>query len=240
MNRVAVTSLEPATTAALRARGHTYFEVGATRVARPSGYHHQSREIVIGAGRARFIQCADAIMTWQVQVRAGIAVATSDDSVVEGTVARLGIGIGPLRIHSPARVVYVLDEPRHAGFAYGTLPGHPEVGEEVFEVEHRPDDSVVSGVAAFSRPGSPLTTAAGPLGPLRESSQSGTCEGCVAAAVLTPPRGVRCRPRGHPSAPRHGRERRSTAPAADARSSSSRSAVWAIRLCRGRSRGSQW
>jgi uncharacterized protein (UPF0548 family) len=30
----------------------------------------------------------------------------------------------------PCRVVYVVDEPRRAGFAYGTLPGHPEIGGE--------------------------------------------------------------------------------------------------------------
>ena len=42
----------------------------------------------------------------------------------------------------PARVVYVIDEPLRKGFAYGTLPGHPETGEEAFIVEYRDDDSV--------------------------------------------------------------------------------------------------
>jgi uncharacterized protein (UPF0548 family) len=37
------------------------------------------------------------------------------------------------------RIVRVVDEPDRFGFAYGTLPLHPEVGEECFVVERRPD-----------------------------------------------------------------------------------------------------
>ena len=39
-----------------------------------------------------------------------------------------------------------------AGFAYGTLPGHPERGEEAFLVRLLETDVVVGSVAAFSRP----------------------------------------------------------------------------------------
>lgn len=54
----------------------------------------------------------------------------------------------------PVRVVYVIDEPLRKGFAYGTLPGHPETGEEAFIVEYRDDDSVWLTIRAFSRPSS--------------------------------------------------------------------------------------
>jgi uncharacterized protein (UPF0548 family) len=54
----------------------------------------------------------------------------------------------------PARVVYVIDEPDRKGFAYGTLPGHPERGEESFVVERRTDESVWLTIRAFSRPSS--------------------------------------------------------------------------------------
>jgi uncharacterized protein (UPF0548 family) len=49
------------------------------------------------------------------------------------------------------RVVYVIDEPRRYGFAYGTLPEHAEEGEERFLVEWRVDNSVWYEVLAFSR-----------------------------------------------------------------------------------------
>ena len=66
-----------------------------------------------------------------------------------GDTALLGIGLG---IRFPVRVIYVVDEPRRRGFAYGTLPGHPEDGEESWVVEQRDDESVWITVRAFSRP----------------------------------------------------------------------------------------
>jgi len=69
-----------------------------------------------------------------------------------GDTALLRIPFGPFRVTAPARVVYVLDEPDRKGFAYGTLPGHPENGEEAFIVERDADDSVWLRITAFSRP----------------------------------------------------------------------------------------
>ena len=66
-----------------------------------------------------------------------------------GDTAMLGIGLG---IKFPVRVIYVVDEPRRRGFAYGTLRGHPEDGEESWLIEHRDDDSVWITIRAFSRP----------------------------------------------------------------------------------------
>jgi uncharacterized protein (UPF0548 family) len=69
-----------------------------------------------------------------------------------GDTVMLGIRFGPVRVHAPARVVYVVDEPTRRGFAYGTLPGHPEDGEESFVVERADDGSVWIVIRAFSRP----------------------------------------------------------------------------------------
>jgi uncharacterized protein (UPF0548 family) len=63
----------------------------------------------------------------------------------------------------PVRVVYVVDEPTRKGFAYGTLPGHPEEGEESWIIEHRDDDSVWMTVRAFSRPANPFWWAVYPV-----------------------------------------------------------------------------
>ena len=49
--------------------------------------------------------------------------------------------------------MYVIDEPDIRGFAYGTLEGHPESGEERFVVRRDPTTSAVfAEVSAFSRP----------------------------------------------------------------------------------------
>ena len=69
-----------------------------------------------------------------------------------GDTAIMHVPLFPAKV--PARVVYVVDEPLRKGFAYGTLPGHPESGEEAFIVEYRDDDSVWLTIRAFSRPSS--------------------------------------------------------------------------------------
>ena len=61
----------------------------------------------------------------------------------------------------PCRVVEVVDEPRRWGFAYGTLPSHPEQGEESFVVTWSDDDLVHSEIQAFSRPANHLVRLSG-------------------------------------------------------------------------------
>jgi uncharacterized protein (UPF0548 family) len=80
--------------------------------------------------------------------------ADGSELIAAGDTVVLAIPFGPFRVKAPARVVYVVDEPTRKGFAYGTLPGHPEDGEELFVVEHRDDDSVWITIRAFSRPSS--------------------------------------------------------------------------------------
>jgi uncharacterized protein (UPF0548 family) len=43
-------------------------------------------------------------------------------------------------------------DPDRYGFAYGTLPAHPEEGEELFLVTRGGDDTVRFEITAFSRP----------------------------------------------------------------------------------------
>lgn len=72
--------------------------------------------------------------------------------IVPGDSVLLGIPFGPFQVTAPARVVYVVDDLNRKGFAYGTLPGHPESGEESFIVEQTDDGSVWLEISAFSRP----------------------------------------------------------------------------------------
>ena len=148
----------------LRGVAYSYPEIGATRDALPDGYHHLHRDVTIGRGRRCFTEIADAVETWQVQLGAGLRVFASEETVEAGTVARVSVGVGPLRVDAPVRVVYVVDEPDRRGFAYGTLVGHPESGEELFCVELRHNNSVVFTVTAFSRPQTLPARIAGPLG----------------------------------------------------------------------------
>ena len=76
--------------------------------------------------------------------------------IANGMTAVLKLRSGFVTFSAPVRVVYVIDEQRRVGFAYGTLKGHPASGEEAFIVEHRDDGSVWLVLRGFMRPGSAL------------------------------------------------------------------------------------
>lgn len=75
-----------------------------------------------------------------------------EESIAAGDTAILTLGFGPIKFRAPCRVIWIIDEPKRKGFAYGTLPGHPESGEECFIVEQTDEGSVWLTVRAFSRP----------------------------------------------------------------------------------------
>jgi uncharacterized protein (UPF0548 family) len=138
----------------------TYSDIGATSGRLPDAYHHVTESVRIGTGRARFDEAADRVMRWGMLRGAGAHVTPSTEVAQAGSV--LVVGLGPVR--APCRVVYVIDEENRRGFAYGTLPGHPESGEELFAVRYDPaDDAVFAEIVAFSRPATWWSKAAGPI-----------------------------------------------------------------------------
>ncbi len=144
----------------------TYPEVGATAGPLPPGYHHLSRSHQLGRGAELWSTAGTAVLRWALPDGTGLAPLVSDDTAVAGSVAVLRLGRSPLVIRAPVRVVRVASEPTRRGFAYGTLPGHPEQGEESFVVRLADDETVWLDIVAFSRPGSLITRAAGPVGRL--------------------------------------------------------------------------
>lgn len=151
----------------LRQLPFSYVEVGGTAAALPAGYHHLDLTAPIGRGRGRFEQAGDAVLRWGMHRGAGVGVRVHADSEVAevGTVALVRLGL----MSAPCRVVYVVDEPDRRGFAYGTLAGHPESGEELFAVRYDPtDDTVYAQVRAFSRPALWWTRLGGPFGRLAQ------------------------------------------------------------------------
>ena len=132
----------------LAALSLTYSEVGATANPLPAGYHHVQKSAVIGQGRQRFEDAAAEGMRWGMLRGAGVKVAATTEIAAVGS--EVIVHLGPIR--APCRVVYVVDEPDRRGFAYGTLPGHAESGEELFLVRYDPaTGNVYADVAAFSR-----------------------------------------------------------------------------------------
>jgi uncharacterized protein (UPF0548 family) len=131
----------------------TYAEAGATRTAAlPPGYHHVRRHVEIGRGRAAFAAVAGSLATFGVQRGAGLRVRTDAERAAVGVRVAVGIGVGPLRIWAPSEVVWTVATDDEYGWAYGTLPGHPERGEEAWLVSIDADERVWCDIRAFSRP----------------------------------------------------------------------------------------
>jgi uncharacterized protein (UPF0548 family) len=138
----------------------TYAEVGATAGPLPEGYHHLQKSAVIGRGRRRFDEAAAKVMRWGMLRGAGVGVQPTTE------IARVGseviVQLGP--VQAPCRVVYVIDEPDRRGFAYGTLPGHAESGEELFAVRYdQATETVYAEVTVFSRHGTWWSRLASPV-----------------------------------------------------------------------------
>ncbi|GAA1850357.1 DUF1990 family protein [Microlunatus capsulatus] len=182
--------MAPAAALALQTAGLTYPEVGATRSTLPAGYHHQHVSARVGQGRAAFEAAGEALLTWRVHEGAGLSARVSDHRVRVGTVAELRLGPRRVGLRIPVRVLEVVEDDHRLGFVYGTLPGHPERGEESFTVELAADGAVFFDLVAFSRGGRWFTVLGAPLA---RAGQYLVTERYVSAA-RTAARGGRPRP----------------------------------------------
>jgi uncharacterized protein (UPF0548 family) len=96
-------------------------------------------------------------------------VAPDEPPIEVDTVVALDVPLVAVHVIATCRIAWVVDEPDRFGFGYGTLPIHPESGEEAFAVERGiaetggdPGD-VTLAITAFSRPRHALVRLAGPV-----------------------------------------------------------------------------
>jgi uncharacterized protein (UPF0548 family) len=151
--------------AALRSAEPTYVHRGATLAGRaPDGFRLDHYDTVLGQGPEAFGRAVLGLQSWQAHRSFGIRVLPEATEVRPGATVVVAVGTPFLALAAPCRVVEVIDEPSRWGFAYGTLPGHPERGEEAFVVSVADDGSVRFEITAFSRPASLLVRLSGPIG----------------------------------------------------------------------------
>ncbi|AXI76430.1 DUF1990 family protein [Peterkaempfera bronchialis] len=156
--------------------GFTYPEVGATAAGPlPPGYHHLRHRTLLGHGRDVLEAAGEAVLTWRMHRAAGAGVRAQAGRAAPGVTVEVSLGVGPLRLTAPCRVVWTVGEPDRIGFAYGTLDGHPEQGEESFVVRMGDDKAVWFAVTAFSRPARWFSRAAGPAVPVAQKLYARRC-----------------------------------------------------------------
>ncbi|MFJ1757877.1 DUF1990 family protein [Kitasatospora sp. NPDC088134] len=134
----------------------SYPEVGATRnAAFPAGYGLLRRRVHLGRGPEVLERAGAHVLGWGTQLDTGFAVHPWTGPAAPGDTVLLRLappGLRWPRLVISCRVVWTVRDRQRIGFAYGTLPGHPECGEESFVVEMDADGEVWFEVAAFSRP----------------------------------------------------------------------------------------
>jgi uncharacterized protein (UPF0548 family) len=128
----------------------------------PAGYRQDRWSRSIGTGEHTYERATEALRSWRVHEGAGLVVAASGPPTVDSVVAMAApLPIGWVEV--VCRVVGVVDGPDRFGFTYGTLPVHPEQGEESFTVIRNPDGAIEFRIVAASRPRQVLARAVPPV-----------------------------------------------------------------------------
>ncbi len=141
----------------------SYAPVGMTRdEAVPAGWTEDAYRTVLGPGRDAFDRGKSLIRRWTMFAMPWIELHAPDAPIAAGTTVGVLAHSAGLWCVNAARIAYVVDEKDRFGFAYGTLPGHVEAGEELFLVEHTPEDLVAYSIRALSKPRAPLARLAKP------------------------------------------------------------------------------
>ena len=147
--------------AQLREAPLSYVSDEFRRIETPAGFRRRTHTTTLE--RRDLDGAANDLFRWQVQQRSGLNVHTSDLRLGLDTVVVLRWGFGPVSLKVPCRVVDIIDEPTRRGFTYGTLPGHPEAGEESFLLEQHDDGRIDFTVTLTWKPASTLAKLGGPV-----------------------------------------------------------------------------
>ena len=138
----------------------------------PNGSTPYEESLRLGSGQPRFLTASSLLMTWAAQRGAEITVEELDSAQLDGYAgpgfAADGTPVAPTdheeqfapdgtpfiaagtraRLALPGAtarevlVIYTISDARQVGFAWGTADDAGPVGEQLFFVEHREDDSV--------------------------------------------------------------------------------------------------
>jgi uncharacterized protein (UPF0548 family) len=137
----------------------TYPGVGTTETNAPPpvGYVVDHTRSLLGQGSTTFERARAGLEGWRQFQLGWLEAFPSDTPIRDGETVFILARVFGLWWTNAARIVYTIDEPGEPvarfGFAYGTLPGHVESGEERFLLEwDRDTDQVWFDILAFSRP----------------------------------------------------------------------------------------
>jgi uncharacterized protein (UPF0548 family) len=117
----------------------------------PKGYRLDRWSRELGDENDALERARAALQNWKVHEGAGLIVEADGPPTVGGIVAMAApLPVGFIEV--VCRVVDVVDQPDRCGFVYGTLPNHPEQGEESFIASRSANGVLTFEIVAVSRP----------------------------------------------------------------------------------------
>lgn len=137
-----------------RERSFSYAAVGSTASQPPDGYVVDHTRVCLGEGEEAFAAARRALEGFQQFDLGWLSAAEPPRTIREGEIVVVLARLMGLWWLNACRIVYVMDEVtpvRRFGFAYGTVEGHVEEGEERFLVEMDAEGRVWYDILAFSR-----------------------------------------------------------------------------------------
>ncbi len=120
-----------------------------------SGFNVDQERILLGHGEAVFLAACRALEQWRMFPSAWTQIVPERAPLTVNQVVAVLARVCGVWWLNACRIISITDEVdpvRQFGFTYATLPGHVEMGEELFLVEWDREDRVWYEIRAISRP----------------------------------------------------------------------------------------
>ncbi|MBL7816097.1 MAG: DUF1990 domain-containing protein [Saprospiraceae bacterium] len=117
-----------------------------------SGFDFDKNQIYLGTGDNVWQAAKKAMTSWAMFPNGWTRIYYQNPIFTEGDIVVLCARVFGIWWLNASRIITVIDDDQHFGFAYGTLPHHVEKGEELFQVYRNEQGEVFYNLTAFSKP----------------------------------------------------------------------------------------
>ncbi len=131
---------------------YNYQELNGTKSESVEGYDNDHNKILLGQGELVWNKAKAAISSWQQFPQPWTKIYNNTTPLEEGNIVTVLFKLFGIWWLNPAKIVYAFDEENRFGFAYGTLHGHVEKGEECFWIDRDESGDIFYHIKAFSKP----------------------------------------------------------------------------------------
>jgi uncharacterized protein (UPF0548 family) len=116
------------------------------------GFDHDDNCVYLGTGDDVWQAAKRAMAQWAMFPDGWARIYYQNPVFTEGAIVVMCARVFGVWWLNASRILYVLNDDRQYGFAYGTLPNHVETGEELFKISKNEQDDIYFSLTAFSRP----------------------------------------------------------------------------------------